>query len=133
MGARYVGAEKWRLAAAIARRTAGGRATTTSGRQSGKARILQVLLLNSRASSWRTAYTEIANMNKSEVKLAELRRFGHTEIINALKMLTPDPKGRHYTERDAAAWAAVILGGGWSGNWSLRRSSSSVSSGSGCV
>src|SRR5271157_4772042 len=69
MGARYVGAGKWRLAAAIARRTAGGRATTTSGRQSGKARILQVLLLNSRASSRRTAYTEIANMNKSEVKL----------------------------------------------------------------
>src|SRR5208337_1432254 len=56
-----------------------------------------------------------------------------TEIINALKMLTPDPKGRHYTGRDAAAWAAVILGGGWSGSWSLRRSSSSVSSGSGCV
>ena len=65
--------------------------------------------------------------------LAELGRFGHAEIINALKMLTLDPKGRHYTGWDAAAWAGVILGGGWSGSWSLRRSSSSDSSGSGCV
>ena len=38
--------------------------------------------------------------------LIEVGRFGHTEITNALKMLSADLKGRHYTGWDAAARAA---------------------------
>ena len=65
--------------------------------------------------------------------LAEVGRFGQVDMINTLKTLRPDPKGRHYSAVAAAASAAVILGGGWSGSSSLSRSSSSISSGSGWV
>ena len=61
--------------------------------------------------------------------LAEVSRLGRGGGDSALKTLRRHPKGRHYRESAAAAWASVILGGGWFGSSSLRRLRSSVSSG----
>jgi len=66
-------------------------------------------------------------------ELTEVSRLGRGEGDNTLKMLRRRLEGRHYRGSAAAAWAAVILGGGWSGSLSLRRFRSSVSSGSGWV
>ena len=49
---------------------------------------------------------------RMETLLAEVGRFDHAGIINALKMLAPFAEGQHYTGRGGAAWAAVILAGG---------------------
>ena len=52
-------------------------------------------------------------------------------IAGAVKTLRRHPKGRHYRGECAAAWAAVILGGGWSGRFEPEAVRSSVSSGCG--
>ena len=65
--------------------------------------------------------------------LAELSRLGRFGEVSGLRTLSRYAVGRHYRGLAAAAWAAVILGGGRLGSSSLRRSRSSISSGSGWV
>ena len=64
--------------------------------------------------------------------LARLRGFGGWREANPLIFGGSTPVGLHYTGVAEVACSAVILGGGCAGSVSLSRSSSSVSSGSGC-
>jgi hypothetical protein len=65
--------------------------------------------------------------------LAELRGLGGFDEAKLLGTHEAAPEGRHYKGWTWAASAAVIFGGGWAGRSSLRRSRSSINSGSGWV
>ena len=89
-------------------------------------------------SFWRLKLTSNAHPIRDRVRCVgeyptELNRLGRFGEVSALRTLSRYPVGRHYRGLAAAAWAAVILGGDWLGSSSLRRSRSSVSSGSGWV